>query len=109
MENDMRCDTVCCQCLPLRFQIEPIPWFNCNSDSGDHGTLLCGNVAHTVVWHCTCGYGVVHGCGVDGYGCSVDGYGCGIDGYGCGVDRYRCGVDRYGCSVDGYRCSVDRY
>src|SRR6266481_1445302 len=48
-----------------------IPRFNCNGDSGDRGTLHRGNVAHTVVWHRTCGYGVVHGCGVDGYRCGI--------------------------------------
>src|SRR6266481_7494105 len=48
-----------------------IPQFNCNGDSGDHGTLHHSYVAHTVVWNCTCGYGVVRGCGVDRYGCGI--------------------------------------
>src|SRR6266481_4103401 len=48
-----------------------IPQFNCNGDSGDRGTLHHGYVAHTMVWNRTCGYGVVHGCGVDGYGCGI--------------------------------------
>jgi len=45
--------------------------FNCNGDSGDLGTLHRGYVAHTVVWNRTCGYGVVHGCSVDGYGFGI--------------------------------------
>ena len=30
-----------------------------------------GNATHTVVWHHTCVYGVVSGCGVDARGCGV--------------------------------------